>query len=43
MGRRLGRLTSSVDGIVVGLKMEPLVNRGDAIVHIAAIVAQETL
>ncbi len=42
MGRRLGRLTSSVDGVVVGLKMEPLVNRGDAIIHIAAIAVQET-
>lgn len=34
-GRRLSRLTSPTDGVVIGLKLEALVHRGDALAHIA--------
>jgi len=36
-GKRLGTLKSPHDGMVIGLKLEPLVNRGDAIIHVAVI------
>lgn len=35
-GRRLGQIKSPIDGSVIGLNLDPLLNRGDAIVHIAA-------
>ena len=41
MGRRLARLKSSADGIVVGIKVEPLVHRGDAMVHVATVTTQD--
>ncbi len=34
-GARLGRITSPVDGIVIGRNEHPLVNQGDALIHIA--------
>lgn len=34
-GRRLGRVTSRRDGLVIGQTQHPLVNQGDAIAHIA--------
>lgn len=34
-GRRLGQITARSDGIVVGLNLDPIVNQGDALVHIA--------
>jgi len=36
-GERRGQVRASIDGIVVGLNLDPIVNRGDAIVHIAEI------
>jgi hypothetical protein len=36
-GKRLGKIAARKSGIVVGLTHSPLVNRGDAIVHIAEI------
>lgn len=35
-GKRRGRIVSPIDGIVIGHSQHPLVNRGDAIAHIAA-------
>ena len=35
-GKRRGRVVSPIDGIVIGHTQHPLVNRGDAIAHIAA-------
>lgn len=34
-GKRLGAITSRTSGIVIGHSQRPLVNRGDAVVHIA--------
>lgn len=34
-GHRLGKITARADGIVVGLNLDPIVNQGDALVHIA--------
>ncbi len=34
-GRRLGRVTARDAGVVIGLTQLPLVNRGDAVVHVA--------
>jgi hypothetical protein len=34
-GERLGRLTARHDGVVIGIGQHPLVNRGDAVIHIA--------
>lgn len=34
-GRRLGQINARGDGIVVGLNLDPIVNQGDALVHIA--------
>lgn len=34
-GRRLARLSASVDGIVIGETRDPVVNQGDAVVHLA--------
>lgn len=34
-GKRLSRLRSALDGVVIGCTEHPLVNRGDAILHIA--------
>lgn len=34
-GRRLSRIMASTDGIVIGLNLDPIVNQGDAVVHIA--------
>lgn len=48
-GERLSQIRASLDGIVIGLNLDPIVNRGDAVVHIAAIepatpqASQETL
>jgi predicted deacylase len=38
VGARLSRITSSTDGIVIGHIQHPLVNQGDAIVHIAEVI-----
>lgn len=35
-GKRLGRITAPLDGVIVGHTQHPLVNRGDAVVHIAS-------
>ena len=34
-GHRLAQITARADGIVVGLNLDPVVNQGDAVVHIA--------
>ncbi len=34
-GKHLGQLKSPCAGLIIGLKLDPLVNRGDAIVHVA--------
>lgn len=34
-GHRISEIRASVDGIVIGLNLDPTVNQGDAIVHIA--------
>lgn len=34
-GKRLGRISAPLDGIIIGHTQHPLVNRGDAVVHIA--------
>lgn len=34
-GKRLGRISAPLDGVIVGHTQHPLVNRGDAVVHIA--------
>ena len=34
-GKRLGSVSSRVSGVVIGHTQRPLVNRGDAIVHVA--------
>ena len=34
-GTRLSQITATTDGIVVGLSLDPIVNQGDAVVHIA--------
>ena len=36
-GKRHGRLRSPVDGVVIGHTQHPLVNRGDAAVHVASL------
>ena len=36
-GRRLGRIRANRSGIVLGRSEAPLVNRGDALVHIAEV------
>ena len=35
-GKRLGRLSAVTSGVVIGRTQHPLVNRGDAVLHIAA-------
>lgn len=35
-GKRLGQVSAALDGIIVGHTQHPLVNRGDAVVHIAS-------
>ncbi len=42
-GKRLSQLTSPVSGLVIGLKLAPLVNRGDAVVHVATIDPEESV
>jgi predicted deacylase len=34
-GRRLSRIKAGTDGVVIGLNLDPIVNQGDAIAHIA--------
>lgn len=36
-GKRLGRISAPLSGVIVGHTQHPLVNRGDAVVHIATI------
>jgi predicted deacylase len=36
-GKRLGRILSKGDGLIIGRTEHPLVNRGDAVVHIAEV------
>ncbi|NNF10611.1 MAG: succinylglutamate desuccinylase/aspartoacylase family protein [Acidimicrobiia bacterium] len=36
-GKRLGGVTARVEGVVVGHTQEPLVNKGDAIAHVAEV------
>ncbi len=38
VGRRLSQTRASRTGMVIGLTQQPLVNQGDAIVHIAEIL-----
>ncbi len=35
-GRRLGQIKSPIDGSIIGLNLDPLFNRGDAVIHVAA-------
>lgn len=35
LGKRLGQARAGHSGVVIGLSLDPLVNRGDAVVHIA--------
>jgi predicted deacylase len=37
VGNRLGRILAHTDGIVIGKVQRPLVNQGDAVVHIAEV------
>ncbi len=37
VGRRLARLNAPIDGVVIGHVQHPLVNQGDAIIHIAEV------
>ena len=41
-GNLLGQVTAPVDGLVIGLSLDPLFNRGDAIANIATIEEQES-
>jgi predicted deacylase len=41
-GRRLSRCKCPVTGLVIGLRLEPMVNRGDALFHVAATVPEES-
>ncbi|MFT7598929.1 MAG: putative deacylase [Acidimicrobiales bacterium] len=36
-GRQLSRINAPADGVVVGLSLDPLVNQGDALVHVGEI------
>ncbi|NNC80508.1 MAG: succinylglutamate desuccinylase, partial [Acidimicrobiales bacterium] len=36
-GKRLGRITARSNGLVIGHTQHPLVNRGDAVAHLAEI------
>lgn len=38
-GKRLGRITASTDGLIIGHTQHPLVNQGDAVLHVATIDA----
>jgi predicted deacylase len=40
-GRRLAQITARSDGLVVGLNLDPIVNQGDAVVHIAHVVESD--
>ena len=37
VGERLARVNATFDGVVVGHIQHPLVNQGDAVVHIASL------
>lgn len=39
-GHRVSEITSTTDGVVIGLNLDPTVNQGDAIIHIAEIGAK---
>jgi len=41
LGERLASPRSPIDGMVIGQSLDPLVNRGDAVAHIAAIAPTE--
>ncbi len=41
LGRRLSQVKAPVGGVVVGLNLDPIVNQGDALVHIAHISPTE--
>ena len=36
-GNRLGRITAPMAGVVIGMSLDPLFNRGDAMVHVASV------
>lgn len=36
-GKRLGRISAPVDGMIIGHTQHPLVNRGDAVLHVATV------
>jgi predicted deacylase len=36
-GNRLGRFTSPIDGVIIGISLDPLFNQGDAMVHVASL------
>ncbi|MFT4623971.1 MAG: putative deacylase [Myxococcota bacterium] len=40
-GNRISQYKSPVTGIVIGLRLEPLVNRGDALLHVAATLDED--
>jgi predicted deacylase len=43
VGNRLSRVTASIDGVVIGHIQHPLVNQGDAVVHVASVDADAPL
>jgi predicted deacylase len=36
-GERLAKITANTDGIVIGINLDPVVNQGDALIHIAEV------
>ncbi len=36
-GKRLGRIVAATDGLIIGQTQHPLVNRGDAVLHVASL------
>jgi predicted deacylase len=40
VGKRLGRVTADRVGVVIGRVQQPLVNQGDALVHVAEVAAE---
>lgn len=41
-GNQLSQTVANIDGIIIGLNLDPIVNQGDALVHIAEIEADNT-
>ena len=41
-GNQLGRITAPIDGVVIGMSLDPLFNQGDAMVHVASVGRETT-